>query len=223
MERVVLEAEDRTELGKGPVRALRRAGYTPAVLYRAGRSRPIKLKKRELVKFINTTMGEQVMITLKFPNEEKLALLKDYQVDPVKNELLHPDFYEVSLKEKVRVTVEIVLTGEPVGVKREGGILQHGLTEIEIECLPEAIPPHIEVDVTALRAGESIHVGDLNLPEGIRVLEDPKEVLATVTEPTAEAEETVEEVEEAEPEVIKKGKKEEAAEEGEASKESKEE
>ncbi len=211
MERVVLEAEVRNELGKGPVRALRRAGYTPAVLYRAGRSTPIKLNKRELVKFINSTMGEQVMITLKFPDGEKLALLKDYQVDPVKNELLHTDFFEVSLKEKVRVTVEIVLKGEPIGVKRDGGILQHGLTEIEIECLPEAIPPHLEVDVTELRAGESIHVEDLQLPEGIRVLEDPKEVIATVTEPTVEVEAEEEEAaEEAEPEVIKKGKKEEA-------------
>ena len=211
MERVVLEAEVRNELGKGPVRALRRAGYTPAVIYRAGKSTPIKLKKRELLKFINSTMGEQVMITLKFPDGEKLALLKDYQVDPVKNELLHTDFFEVSLKEKVRVTVEVVLKGEPIGVKRDGGVLQHGLSEIEIECLPEAIPPHIEVDVTELRAGESIHVGELQLPEGIRVLDDPKEVIATVTEPTAEAEAVEEELEEeAEPEVIKKGKKEEA-------------
>ncbi len=220
MERVVLEAEVRNELGKGPVRALRRAGYTPAVIYRAGKSTPIKLKKRELLKFINSTMGEQVMITLKFPDGEKLALLKDYQVDPVKNELLHTDFFEVSLKEKVRVTVEVVLKGEPIGVKRDGGVLQHGLSEIEIECLPEAIPPHIEVDVTELRAGESIHVGELQLPEGIRVLDDPKEVIATVTEPTAEAEAVEEELEEeAEPEVIKKGKKEEA----ETSEESKEE
>ncbi|RMG75158.1 MAG: 50S ribosomal protein L25 [Nitrospirae bacterium] len=211
MERIVLEAEDRTELGKGPVRALRRAGFTPAVLYRAGRSRPIKLNKRELLKFINSTMGEQVMITLKFPNEEKLALLKEYQVDPVKNELLHTDFYEVSLKEKVRVTVAVVLKGEPIGVKRDGGVLQHGLSEIEIECLPEAIPPHIEVDVTELRAGESIHVGELQLPEGIKVLDDPKEVLATVTAPTAEVEAVEEEAAEVEePEVIKKGKKEEA-------------
>ncbi len=211
MERIVLEAEDRTELGKGPVRALRRAGFTPAVLYRAGRSRPIKLNKRELLKFINSTMGEQVMITLKFPNEEKLALLKEYQVDPVKNELLHTDFYEVSLKEKVRVTVAVVLKGEPIGVKRDGGVLQHGISEIEIECLPEAIPPHIEVDVTELRAGESIHVGELQLPEGIKVLDDPKEVLATVTAPTAEVEAVEEEAAEVEePEVIKKGKKEEA-------------
>jgi large subunit ribosomal protein L25 len=215
MERYTINCEPRTEFGKGSARSLRRAGFIPAVLYRAGKSTPIKIKKEEIVKFINTTMGEQVMINLQFNDgASKLALLKDYQVDPVKGQLLHTDFYEVSLKEKVRVTISIVLKGEPVGVKKEGGVLQQVLTELEIECLPDLIPPHIEVDVSELRAGESIHVSDLQIPEGVKVTEDAEEVIATVTTPTEEEaveEEAVEEEEMAEPEVVKKGKKEEQA------------
>ncbi len=214
MERITLHVEKRDELGKGAARSLRRKGYIPAVLYRAGRSMPIKLRKHELVKFINSTMGEQVMISLQFEDgTTKLALMKEYQVDPVKRELLHTDFYEVSLKEKVRVSVSVVLEGEPVGVKKEGGILEYGLTQLEIECLPEKIPSHIEVDVSGLHAGESIHVGDLQLPEGVRVLNDPKEVLATVVVPVVEEEVVEEEEEMEEPEVVKKGKKEETEEE----------
>ena len=212
MERYVINCEPRTEFGKGSARSLRRAGFIPAVVYRAGRSTPIKIKKEEIVKFINSTMGEQVMINLQFNDGvSKLALLKEYQVDPVKGQLLHTDFYEVSLKEKVRVTISIVLKGEPIGVKKEGGVLQQVLTELEIECLPDMIPPHIEVDVSELRAGESIHVSDLQMPEGVRVTEDPEEVIATVTTPTEEevAEEEIGEEELVEPEVMKKGKKEE--------------
>ncbi len=213
MERYVINCEPRTEYGKGSARSLRRAGFIPAVLYRAGRSTPIKIRKEEIVKFINSTMGEQVMINLQFNDgTSKLALLKDYQVDPVKGQLLHTDFYEVSLKEKVRLTISIVLKGEPVGVKKEGGVLQQVLTELEIECLPDMIPPHLEVDVSELRAGESIHVSDLQIPEGVKVTEDAEEVIATVTTPTEEEaaeEEAVEEEEMAEPEVVKKGKKEE--------------
>ncbi len=212
MERYTIHCEPRSETGKGHARSLRRSGYIPAVLYRAGRSTPIKVRREEMVKFINSTMGEQVMISLRFADGgEKLALLKDYQVDPVKGQLLHTDFYEVSLKEKVRVTISIVLKGEPEGVKKEGGVLQQVLTELEVECLPDRIPPHIEIDVSGLKAGESIHVSDIQVPEGVRITEDPEEVVATVTTPTEEAvtEEVVEE-EMAEPEVVKKGKKEEA-------------
>ncbi len=215
MERVTLNVETREELGKGAARAMRRSGYIPAVVYRAGKSTPIKVKREEIVKFINSTMGEQVMINLKFSDgQTKLALLKDYQVDPVKGQLLHTDFFEVSLKEKVRVTVAVVLKGEPIGVKREGGVLQQVLSEIEIECLPDRIPPHLEVDVTELKAGYSLHVRDISIAEDIKILEDPDEVIATVVAPTEEVEGAEAAEEEAvEPEVVKKGKKEEAAEE----------
>ena len=216
MERITLRAEMRDKTGKGVARSLRREGAVPAVIYRGGSSLPIKIDKKELISFIHATAGEQVMVNLQFAGgENKVALMKDYQVDPLKGELLHTDFFEVSLTEEIRVTVYITTTGEPIGVKRDGGILQHGVREIEIECLPDKIPGHVEVDVSFLEIGKAIHVGDLPIGEGIKILTDPGDLVATVVAPVVEevaapvAAAAVAEV--AEPEVIKKGKKEEEA------------
>lgn len=209
MEKVTLKAEKRDKTGKGAARSLRREGFIPSVLYRAGQSLPIKMRRKELAGFISSTAGEQVMVNLEFPDGEKrLAILKDYQTDPIRGELLHSDFFEVLLTEKVRVTVAVSTVGEPIGVKRDGGILQYGIREIEIECLPDKIPGHITVDVSGLELGKSIHVRDISLADDIKVLTDPDEVIATVTS-VAEEEAPAPVAEMAEPEVIKKGKKEE--------------
>ena len=214
MERLSIAAETREGQGKGAARSLRREGMIPAVLYREGRAQSIKLSGKELSKLINTIKGEQVMVSLQFAGgEKKLALLKDYQVDPIKGELLHTDFFEVSLAEEVRVTVHVGTTGEPIGVKRDAGILQHVLREVEIECLPDKIPGRIEVDITPLEIGQAIHVSDLKFEEGIKVLTDGGDVIVTVSAPIVEAapeaEEAAAAAETAEPEVAKKGKKEE--------------
>lgn len=214
MEKITLNAEKRDKAGKGIARSLRRHGVVPAVLYRGGSSMPIKINSKELTSFVQATAGEQVMVNLQFPDgENRLALMKDYQVDPVIGELLHSDFFEVSLLEEIKVTVHLTTKGEPVGVKRDGGILQHGVREIEIQCLPDRIPGHIVVDVKDLEVGKSIHVSDLVLGEGIKVITDPDEVIATVVMPAVEVVAAVAPVVEevAEPEVIKKGKKEEGA------------
>jgi large subunit ribosomal protein L25 len=210
MERVTLAVEKREKLGKGGARSLRRSGVIPAILYKGGSSLPVQLSGKELSKFISKTAGEQVIVNLQFPDDTKQAIVKDYQIDPVMGNLLHVDFQEISATEAIRVMVHVVIRGEAIGVKRDKGVLQHGLREIEIECLPDKIPGHINVDVTNLGLGQSIHVGDLKLEDGIKVLTDPDEVLATVTAvkeevaaPAAASAETVE------PEVIKKGKKEE--------------
>lgn len=215
MERINLNVEMRTNTGKGTARSLRRTGYIPAILYRGGNSTPIKLQSRELINFINSTMGEQVMVNLQFSDGgSRLALMKEYQVDPVRGNLLHTDFYEVSLEEKVRVTISVSLLGEPVGVKRDGGVLQQTLSEIEVECFPDKIPPHIEIDVSGLAVGNTLHVSDLVLPEYVKILTDPEEAVATVATPTVEVEAAAPAEEEAlEPELVKKGKKEEAEEE----------
>jgi len=215
MERITLHAEKREDKGKGAARSLRRSGVVPAVLYRGGGSTPIKINAKELTTFMHATAGEQVMVDLQFSDgDKKLALMKDYQVDPLKGELLHTDFFEVSLTEEICVTVHVTTVGEPIGVKRDGGILQHGVREIEIQCLPDRVPGHIEVDVSGLETGKSIHVGDLPLGEGIEVLTDAGELVATVGAPIVEEKVEVAAVavpEVAEPEVIKKGKKEEEA------------
>ncbi len=214
MERITITVEKRGETGKGVARSLRRNYMIPAILYRGGDSLPIKIPKKEITQFINTTSGEQVMVNLQFKDgESKLALMKDYQVDPTKRELLHVDFFEVLLTEKVKVSVHITTTGESIGVKRDGGLLQNPLREIEIECLPDKIPGHVKIDISGLEIGQSLHVGDLKLEEGIKVLTNHGEVIAKVIAPAVEAVAPVEEVvaapEVAEPEVIKKGKKEE--------------
>lgn len=213
MERITLKAEKRDIVGKGIARTLRREGMIPAVLYKGGGSIPIKLSRKELSQLINTTAGEQVMVNLQFSDgDSKLALVKDYQVDPIKGDLLHTDFFEVSLTEKIRVTVHVTPVGEPIGVKRDGGILQHVLREIEVECLPDKIPGHIEIDISKLETGQSIHVSDLKLGEGIKVLTDLDEVVANVIAPLVEeAAPVAPAAEVAEPEVIKKGRKEEEA------------
>jgi large subunit ribosomal protein L25 len=212
MERMSISVEKREEVGKGAARSLRRNNMIPAVIYRAGDSLPVQFSKKDLARFINATAGEQIMVNLQFGDgSSRFALMKDYQTDPVDGELLHADFFEVSLTEEVEVTVHITLVGEPIGVRRDGGILQYLLREIEVECLPDKIPGHVEVDVSNLEIGQSIRVGDLKLGEGITVLNDPDEVIinivATAVEEVAPVEVAAPEIKE--PEIIKKGKKEE--------------
>jgi len=213
MERTIIQAEKREETGKGVARSLRRKEMIPAVLYRAGGSLPIKLPKKALTQFINTTAGEQIMVDLQFGDgESKLALMKDYQVDPTRRELLHVDFFEVLLTEKVKVNVHVIPTGEPIGVKRDAGILQNLMRDIEIECLPDQIPGHIKIDISGLEIGQSFHVRDLQLEEGIKILTDPGDVIVNIIAPLVEEVAPVAEVAAptaAEPEVVKKGKKEE--------------
>ena len=215
MERIAIQVEKRDLHGKGAARSLRRGGKVPAVLYREGKSESISLQRKEMARLINSMAGGQMMFDLTFGDgAKKLALLKDYQVDPIKGELLHTDFFEVSLTEEVRVTIHISTHGEPIGVKRDGGILTSVLREIEIECLPDNIPSKIDVDISKLEVGQALHVSDLKLPEGVEVITDGREVIvnvsAAVVEEAAPAAEAVAAAP-AEPEVMKKGKKEEAA------------
>jgi large subunit ribosomal protein L25 len=212
MVRLSINAERRETRGKGAARTLRRENMIPAVLYREGKAESIKLGRKELSKFINTTSGEQVIVDLIFGDgDKKLALMKDFQVDPVSRELLHTDFFEVALNETVRVTVHVVTFGEPIGVKRDSGILQHALREVEIECLPDKIPGKVEFDISRLEVGQAVHVSDLKFEEGIKVLTDAGDVIVTVIPPVAEAAPGGEAAPKAEPEVVKKGKKEEGA------------
>lgn len=207
MEKFVLNFLKREKSGKGAARQLRRDGFIPCIIYRGGESAPIQISSKEILPFMNIATREKLFVTLKFENVEKQAILKDYQVDPITGKLLHVDFMEVSATEKIRVTIPIMLIGEPIGVRQDKGVLQHGISEVEIEAIPEKIPGHIEVDVSHLEVGDAIHVKDIKFEEGIKVLSEPEEVIATVTFETEEAEVATSTVETVEPEVIKKGKK----------------
>ena len=209
MEKFSLNVVKRDARGKGGARGLRRSGLIPGVVYRGGDSVAVQLAAKELSQFINKTAGEQVLVNLDFQDASKLAIVKDYQKDPIMGALLHVDFQEISATEEIEIAVHIVTTGESIGVKRDKGILQFGIREIEIECLPDKIPGHVTVDVSNLGIGQTIHVSDLKLGEGIRVLTDPGELIVAVTTIKEEvvAAPEVAAVEVAEPEVIKKGKK----------------
>jgi large subunit ribosomal protein L25 len=206
MERVTLNVERRDQSGKGIARSLRRNGLMPAIVYKGGVSMPVQLSAKELSHFISKTSGEQVVVNLQFPDDLKQAIVKDYQTDHVEGSLLHVDFQEISATEAIKVTVHIGIKGEAIGVKRDKGILQYGIREIDIECLPDKIPGHINVDVSGLEIGQSIHVGDIKLAEGIRIITSLDEVIATVIS-VKEEEVIAAPAETVEPEVIKKGKK----------------
>jgi large subunit ribosomal protein L25 len=209
MEKFSLNVVKRDARGKGGARGLRRSGLIPGVVYRGGDSIAVQLAAKELSQFISKTAGEQVLVNLDFQDGSKMAIVKDYQKDPIMGDLLHVDFQEISATEEIEISVHIITTGESIGVKRDKGILQFGIREIEIECLPDKIPGHVTVDVSNLLIGQTIHVSDLKLGEGIRVITDPGELIVAVTtikeEVVAAPEVAVVEV--AEPEVIKKGKK----------------
>ncbi len=218
MQKVVLKAEKRAEIGKGGARNLRRHGMLPAVLYAAGSSTPIKIQGKEISKLMASGGGEHVLINIELSDDKRgkkdhWALVKDYQLDPIRNELLHVDFLEISLEKKIKITIPVMITKEPMGIKK-GGIMQQLMRDIEIECLPTQIPDGIEVDVSSLDIGHSLHVSDLAVKEGIKIISDPKEVILTVTAPVVEEVAPVAAAEVVtEPELIKKGK---TKEEGEA-------
>jgi large subunit ribosomal protein L25 len=225
MEKVFLNAELREEFGKGAAGRLRKGGLIPAIVYKhGGKVTTVKLVKKELIKSLHTKAGENVIITLKISKEkdkakaqDKTVIIKEIQADPVKDEIIHVDFNEISLTEKIKVKVPLHDKGEAIGVKRDGGVLEHMLWELEVECLPTQIPERIDVDIANLEMGQDIFVKDIPAPEGVKVLEDPEAIVCSVKAPKEEvpAEEAAAE-EITEPEVIgekKPEEEEEAAEE----------
>lgn len=231
MEEISLEAELREEKGKGKTKGLRESGSLPSVVYSHGKDAlSIKFSKSALLKLMHQHRLESSIINLKIKDDKKAkgrpCLIKEIQYDPVHEDIIHIDFNEISLTEAIKVNVPIEAKGEAIGVKQEGGSLEHILWEIEVECLPTNIPKSIEVDVANLKMGEAIHVKDMVFPSGIKPLNDPAAIVLHVAAPMKE-EVPVEPVEgEAaqEPEVIKEKKEvpaEGAAEEGKPAKESK--
>ena len=186
MERVALTAQVREKAGKGVARGLRRDKRVPAVLYSHGKSMPISMVSKDVTKILNTEGGEHALISLTLEGAKDaaahMALIKDYQVDPLNGALIHLDLMEVAMNEKVKIPVAVHITGNSIGVK-EGGIFQYGLRTLDIECLPTSIPDSIEVNITDLKINESLHVRDITAPEGVRILTDGDATLATIQPP----------------------------------------
>lgn len=214
MQQILLNVKVRDSVGRGASGRLRRQGSVPAIVY-GRKENPLILEvvERDFKGIAGVTAGQNAIISLNPEGIEGeiLALVKDVQYHPVTNRLLHIDFYRISLRDKVKVSVPVEVTGESVGVKR-GGILEHILWEVEVECLPTRVPKRIEVDIASLKIGDTVHVRDLKTEEGISILSGEEKTVLSIVPPTVIKEEVVEEVEKeiAEPERI--GEKEKAGE-----------
>jgi len=197
MPRPKLLAKIRTQLGKEASRKIRQKGLVPAICYGPNTEPvPLTIDTKELMRTIQ--MGENVLIDLMIQDGKKAAqkvvVVRDLQIDPVMDQYLHADLFEVVMDEEISVEVPIVLVGKAEGVKI-GGVLEQITREITVECLPADIPQTIEVDVSHLNIGDAIHIGDIELEKG-KILVDPTTTLATVVPPTVEKVVVEEEVEE---------------------------
>ena len=197
---VELKTNIRTKVGNGPARALRREGKIPAVLYGPG-AEPVLLSVavNDLEQALKKSKAAQILLNVLIQNGEtstKSAMIKELQTHPVSRDFLHVDLYEIALDRKITVKVPIAIKGKSIGVE-EGGVLQTVRRELEVSCLPFAIPEVIEIDVTDLDIGDSIHVGKLSVGEGIELMDDDHFTVVTVLSPKVEEVE-VEELEDEE-------------------------
>lgn len=176
MQQKQLAVELRSKTGKGISHQLRKANLVPGVVYGKGMDpMPVSIKYRELQTVLEGTAGHNNLITLKGCGtlDDALVILADVQYDAVKRSYQHVDFHRVNLAEKVRVVVPVVLKGTAIGVK-EGGLLDLAHHELHVECLPNNIPEKIEIDITELKIAHSIHVNEIKVPDGIKILDELK-------------------------------------------------
>lgn len=189
MNTLEVKAWSREKTGKGPAKVLRRNGLVPAVLYAKGYSKPITLNSRD---FLRTTKYEAWSTTIfNLGIEEGVqtsnfnVMVKFHQVDPVSGQLLHLDFLEISMDKVITVKVPILLVGHAKGVDSGGGVLVHILSELEVECLPSAIPHQMEIDISHLEVGDSIHVSDLQLDPQVKILNEAQEAIVIISHGSA--------------------------------------
>ena len=187
----VAEATVRTKTGKGAGRQIRLAGQVPAVMYGQGQSHLLQLDPKAVRKILVTQAGGTGLIDLTIQGGDHArqctVVIQDIQLDPIDSSLVHVDLLEVAMDKLVRVKVPVHVTGGmPIGVKRDKGILHQPTRELHVECLPRAIPEHIEVDASALAMNQGIHVRDLTVGEGLKILDDLGGMVVNVTAPISE-------------------------------------
>ncbi len=180
-----LDAERRDDSGKGVARKLRAAGRVPAVFYGHDQvAMPLSVDAREMVHVLHTSGGSNVLLDLVVDGKPHLAMPREIQRDHIHNKLIHIDFLAVSRTQTITVEVPVVEVGEAAGVK-EGGVVEHHLRDLRVECLPQDVPDHIEVDITELNIGDMIHVSDVVVPKGVTVLTNPEDAVLSVITPAA--------------------------------------
>ena len=207
-----VKAEKRDAFGKNASRRLRTQGLVPAVLYGEGQATiPLILQKKDVILILKSDSGENTIFKITFDSKTQDAMFKDVQIDVSTDELIHADLIQISMDKAIRVNVPVLLQGDPIGVKTEGGFVDFMTREIEVECLPGNIPENIKVDISPLHLQQSLKVGDIAAPEGVRLINDPTSVVVLISVPHKE-EEAAKPAEEGieaaaaptEPEVIKK-------------------
>ena len=215
MDELVIEVERRGSTGKGANRKLRREGLIPAVVYggKDKESVPVALDRHTVTELLRQEKGRNTVFLLKMKGtkQERHAMVRDAQIDPLTRQYAHLDFIRVIKGQRLKVEIPIVVEGEAAGVK-VGGFLDWVGRTVHIECAAEAIPESFRVDVTNLELGHHIAAADLPLPEGVRLLDDPRKMIVTVKTHAKEVEEAkpaeaaAAGEEATEPEVIKRGK-----------------
>lgn len=205
-EHVQLKAAARTKFGTTETKRLRASGLVPGVLYQVGKdSLSFALPARDLDKALHGEHGKTAVFEITVEGHPTVpALLKDWDLAPVRGNVLHVDFQQVDLKQAIEANVPLVLVGIAVGV-RDGGVLGQPQHEVTVRCLPDALPDSIEVDVTELQAGAVLHISDVVVPAGVELLAEPETVVASITAPSrAEVEGEGEDEAEggAEPEIV---------------------
>jgi large subunit ribosomal protein L25 len=186
-----LTVTQREGKGKQAAKRLRREGRIPAILYGGSAPQPISVDPKAVLKMIHGHEGSTQLLTLKFDGGgagARMAIIRDMQFDPVSENLLHVDLQEVSADRAITVRVAVHPVGEAIGVRDTKGILNLVLHELDISCLPTNIPARIDADVSELAIGDVLTVKDLVAPEGVRILNDPGQAVATVSPPMAEEE-----------------------------------
>lgn len=212
MGELVIEVERRERFGKGANRKLRAQGLIPAVVYGGGKEPvPVVVDRKAVTELLHQEKGKNTifLLRMKGTKQERHAMLKDYQVDPITQQYIHLDFIRVMKGQHVRVEVPVELVGESVGVKA-GGFLDFAGRSLHLECPADAIPEKIQVNIARLHIGQHITAGDVPLPAGVKLLDDPHKVLVTIEGRGGAVEEEVAAApageEMAEPEVIRRGK-----------------
>jgi large subunit ribosomal protein L25 len=220
MSEMTIQVEKRDEIGKNANRRLRAAGQLPAVVY-GDQKEPvaITINRRTVIELLKKGGGENAVFLLELAGSDssRHAMIRDLQVDPISRQIVHIDFQRIRLSQKVRVQVAVQLEGEAHGVKNEGGVLDFITRELEVECLPTAIPQGLVVDVTRLAIGDHVEAKDIELPEGVELMEEGERVIVSIShsrvaaeidelEAEGEGEELLIEAGAEEPEVIGKGK-----------------
>jgi large subunit ribosomal protein L25 len=213
---LAVEVEAREEFGKNASRRIRRAGRIPAVVYGGGGPAiPVTVDPKAILQILHSESGHNAIFTLEIRGKAPArVMIRDWQTEPIRGDLLHVDLVRIARDTKLKLQVPIHVSGEPVGVKVQGGVFEFVLREVEVECLPDDIPERFVADVSGLELGKNIRVSDLPVAPKVKILTDPTRVVAHVAELRAEEEEVKPAAEEAvaapsEPEVIRKGKAEE--------------